>query len=253
MDFMKEFLPVSLGFLLASFFFAYPALSAEEHHWGYSGLYNPEDWHKADPSFALCKEGKNQTPININPQYDVVLPDLELSYGQKGETILNNGHTVQVPFPEGNSLTVAGGAVYSLLQVHFHTPSENTLEGRSFPLEAHFVHQDAKGNLLVLAVLYQDGEKNPGLESLWESMPRVAGGTEQLPEKFDPMSILPASMEYMYFNGSLTTPPCDEGVRWCVLKTPLTVSRDQAGALLAVMHGPNNRPLQPVNARPVLE
>ncbi|MDR1125434.1 MAG: carbonic anhydrase family protein [Deltaproteobacteria bacterium] len=249
---MKKLLPVALGFLLAFSLSASLAFSAEEQHWGYSGAYSPENWHKADPSFAMCKEGKNQAPINIEPRYDVALPALELRYGRKGETVLNNGHTIQVPFSNGNSLTVAGGAVYSLQQVHFHTPSENTLAGRSFLLEAHFVHQDENGNMLVLAVFYKDGEKNPGLEPLWAAMPQAAGRTAKLTEKFDPMSILPASLDYIYFNGSLTTPPCWEGVRWCALKTPLTVSQDQAQALRNAMKGPNNRPVQPVNARPVL-
>ena len=250
---MKKYCCACLGVFLACLVLACPAPAAEGHHWGYAGEFDPANWHKADPAFGLCQDGRNQTPIDIKPRYDVALPALKLLYDYKGESVLNNGHTIQVPFPSGNGLTVIGDRAFSLLQVHFHSPSENTLNGQSFPMEAHFVHKDNDGNLLVLAVFFTEGEANPGIASLWEHMPRQAGKTAKLPEPFDPMRILPASMDYIYFNGSLTTPPCSEGVRWCVLKTPLTVSKAQAEALVAVMHGPNNRPLQPANARPVLE
>ena len=250
---MKKYLQSVLGVFLACLILASPTLAAEGHHWGYTGEFSPENWHKAGPSFGLCQEGKNQTPIDIKPHYDVALPALNLLYTHKGESILNNGHTIQVPFPSGNSLTVTGDKAYSLLQVHFHSPSENTLNGESFPMEAHFVHKDNDGNLLVLAVFFKEGEANPGIAALWKNMPQAANQTAKLSQAFDPMSILPSSMDYIYFNGSLTTPPCSEGVRWCVLKTPLTVSKEQAEALLKIMKGPNNRPLQPANARPVLQ
>ena len=249
---MKEYIQSFVGVLLACLILVSPALAAEGHHWGYTGEFSPENWHKADPSFGLCQEGKNQTPIDIKADYDVALPALNLAYDHKGESVLNNGHTIQVSFPSGNSLTV-GDRVFSLLQVHFHSPSENTLNGQSFPMEAHFVHKDSEGNLLVLAVFFKEGEANPGMAALWKDMPKAANQTAKLSQAFDPKSILPASMDYIYFNGSLTTPPCSEGVRWSVLKTPLTVSKEQAEELLKVMKGPNNRPLQPANARPVLE
>jgi carbonic anhydrase len=251
---MKKILRPSPGaLLLACLLLAAPVLAAEGPHWGYAGAFDPRNWHKADPSFGLCRDGKNQTPVNIRPQYDVALPDLHILYDRKGESVLNNGHTIQVPFPAGNSLTVAGDRAFSLVQVHFHAPGENVLNGRSFLMEGHFVHRDNEGNLLVLAVFYQEGAENPGIASLWKDMPQAAGRTAKLSQPFDPKSILPANLDYAYFNGSLTTPPCSEGVRWCVLKTPLTVSKAQAEALVKVMKGPNNRPLQAINARPVLE
>jgi carbonic anhydrase len=250
---MRRMLSVCTGiFFVFSLFFTSAALAEGGHHWGYKGELSPENWYKADPAFNMCKEGKNQTPIDIKPQYDADLPDLKINYALKGDSIVNNGHTVQVSYPAGNTLTM-GGVKFNLVQCHFHSPSENTMEGKSYPLEAHFVHQDAKGNLLVLAVFFAEGQENPAIASLWKAAPKKVGKSEKLAQPFDPLSILPESKDYVYFNGSLTTPPCSEGVRWCVLKSPLSISKAQAETLMNMMHGPNNRPLQPVNARPVLE
>jgi carbonic anhydrase len=251
---MKRNLSLCFGVLLACILLPSALSAAEGGHWGYSGEFDPANWHKADPAFRQCGEGRNQTPVNLEPRYDVELPPLRLNYARQGESVLNNGHTIQVTFPDGNSLSVGGDRNFALQQVHFHSPGENMLRGRPFLLEAHFVHGDKEGNLLVLAVFFREGEENPGLASLWEHMPQEANRTARLPRgAFDPLSILPVSLDYIYINGSLTTPPCSEGVRWCVLKTPLTASREQAEALVRVMRGPNNRPLQAVNARQVLE
>jgi carbonic anhydrase len=247
---MKKFHATLFTLLLFGLLSAAPALAAG--HWGYSGEAGPDNWYKVAPEFALCKEGKNQTPIDIVPQYQTNLPPLRLSYTHGGESLLNNGHSIQVKFPASNSLTV-GERTFTLLQAHFHSPSENLLNGKSYPMEAHFVHQDDKGNLAVLAVFYQEGQGNPGIASLWQVMPQKVEESVQLPGGgFNAGAILPAKLDYIYFNGSLTTPPCSEGVRWYALKTVQTVSKEQIEKFTKLI-GANNRPLQPVNARPVLE
>ncbi|MDR2668808.1 MAG: carbonic anhydrase family protein [Desulfovibrio sp.] len=224
---------------------------AEEAHWGYTGAFGPSDWDKADPSFFMCKAGKNQTPINIVPRFATTLPPLVFSYGIKGDTVLNNGHTVQVLFPHGNTLTV-DGISFELVQMHFHTPGENLYAGKAFPMEAHYVHADKAGNTAVLAVFFEEGESNADLAALWAVMPQTAGETKPLHQGFNPLALLPVGREYIYFNGSLTTPPCSEGVRWYVLKHTVTIGKEQVAAFLKCMGYPNNRPLQEVNARPVL-
>ncbi|MDR1360304.1 MAG: carbonic anhydrase family protein [Deltaproteobacteria bacterium] len=229
-----------------------PSFAGAAGHWGYTGEFPPENWHKADPSFGLCGNGKNQTPVDLVPQFTTMLPALQIAYPLKAQSFLNNGHTLQAQFPEGNTLRV-GQDSFGLIQAHFHTPSENRLHGESFPLEAHFVHQSKDGELAVMAVFFAEGESSSGLDQLWRNMPKKVNETVPLPSGFDPVAILPPDREYIYFNGSLTTPPCSEGVRWYVLRTPLTVGKSQIAAFLEVMGHPNNRPLQPVNARPILQ
>jgi carbonic anhydrase len=230
----------------------FPLPVSASEHWGYEGEFSPENWHKADPSFFMCEKGKNQTPINIVPQYTTNLPALEIAYPVKAEAFLNNGHTLQAQFPAGNSIRV-GDETFSLVQLHFHAPSENHLNGKSFPLEAHFVHQDKNGNPVVMAVFFEEGKINEGLEALWRNMPRQVNTSVSLSPGFDANGILPSDKSYIYFNGSLTTPPCSEGVRWYVLRTPGRVAKSQTVAFTEILGRPNNRPLQPVNARPVLQ
>jgi len=240
----------TFGLVVLCLVCAVPAIAAS--HWGYSGEFGPENWHKADPGYGLCNSGKNQTPINIEPQYKTKLPPIKLAYTHKGQSLVNNGHSIEVQFPPHNTMTV-GKQTFTLVQAHFHAPSENLLNGKSYPMEGHFVHKDDKGHLAVLAVFYEEGAENPHMATLWKSMPHKAGESVHLPgDGFDGRGILPAKLDYIYFNGSLTTPPCSEGVRWYVLKKAQTVSRQQVEKFTGII-GVNNRPLQPVNARPVLE
>ena len=146
---------------------------------------------------------------------DGELPPLELDYSAGSAEIVNNGHSIQVNYPSGSTLTVDGTS-FTLQQFHFHTPSENHLAGRSFPMEAHFVHADAAGNLAVLAVMFEQRATNIPLDSLWKFMPRNVGGKTALPGSTDASSLLPPSLDYFRYNGSLTTPPCSEG---CLLYT----------------------------------
>jgi carbonic anhydrase len=165
---------------------------------------------------------------------------------------VNNGHSIQVNYNAGSTITVHGKA-FELQQFHFHSPSENTIEGQSFPLEAHFVHADQKGNLAVIAVMFTSGTKNAELGKVWEQMPNRAGEKRPLPKSINADLLLPKSRDYYRFNGSLTTPPCSEGVWWLVMKSSPTVSEEQIKKFTQTMGFPNNRPLQPINARVILK
>jgi carbonic anhydrase len=168
----------------------------------------------------MCAIGINQAPIDITGAMHVSEAPLHPRYVAGSAQIVNNGHTVQVDFKPGNTLIV-DGVTFGLVQMHFHAPSENTIAGHSFPMEAHFVHADPKGNLLVLALMFKEGPANRALAKVWSAMPATEGPAVALPDAVTPMQLMPGAMQYYRFSGSLTTPPCSEGVRWLVLETPV--------------------------------
>jgi carbonic anhydrase len=201
----------------------------------------------------MCAIGMNQSPINITASVDADLPAIGFDYGTSPAEILNNGHTVQVNVENGSSITVDGHK-YALKQYHFHTPSENHIAGKDFPLEAHFVHADDEGNLAVVGVMFEEGAENAELAQLWAKMPMKEGERNILDgEAKELTKLLPADHEYYRFNGSLTTPPCSEGVKWMVMKEPLSISKAQVEKFSHAVHGANNRPVQPLNARVIVE
>jgi len=222
-------------------------------HWGYEGEAGPSNWSKLDPKFVMCALGKNQSPIDITGFVEADLKPLKFTYsaGAQEIAIVNNGHTVQVNYAPGSSVSV-DGREFELKQFHFHSPSENKIDGKQYPLESHLVHADKDGNLAVVAVMFQEGAPNAALTKLWEKMPAKSGDKNPLPAGMSVAQLLPAERDYYRFDGSLTTPPCSEGVRWLVLKTPVSVSRAQVEQSAAALPGPNNRPVQPLNARVVL-
>jgi len=220
-------------------------------HWTYSGPAGPDGWATLSPEFSDC-EGKNQSPINLTGFVEAALTPIMISYQQGGSEIVNNGHTVQVNYVNGSTVEV-DGLTFALKQFHFHSPSENLINGKSFPMEIHFVHADADGNLAVIAVMVSEGDANEALGKIWPLMPAKAGSRNALTRPFAAEELLPANREYYRFNGSLTTPPCTEGVRWLVMKSPITASKRQVTAFAEAMHHPNNRPVQATNARLILK
>jgi carbonic anhydrase len=220
-------------------------------HWGYAGEAGPENWSKVDPKNVMCALGRNQSPIDLGGFVEADLEPLKLAYKAGAADIVNNGHTVQVDYAPGSMLTV-DGRTFELKQFHFHAPSENRIGGKQFPLEGHLVHADKDGNLAVVAVMYQEGAANALLGKLWEKMPAKAGEKAELPAGLSAAQLLPADRDYYRFNGSLTTPPCSEGVWWLVMKQPASVSKAQVGQFSKAVGFANNRPIQPVHARPVL-
>jgi len=227
------------------------AIAASGPHWEYTGEAGAGNWAKLSPDFAACA-GKNQSPINLTGFIEAQLKPIAFSYKAGSTEILNNGHTVQVNAAAGSSIQV-DGVQFELKQFHFHAPSENLIKGKSYPLEAHLVHADTNGNLAVVAVMFNEGKASQALEKAWAQMPKKAGEKVSLAAKLSALEILPKKRDYYRFNGSLTTPPCSEGVRWLVMKHPLTASKAQIEEFAHVMHHPNNRPVQAANARPVLQ
>jgi carbonic anhydrase len=227
------------------------AFSAEGIHWEYSGEAGPDNWAKLSPEFSACA-GKNQSPINLAGFIEAELDPITINYKAGTSEILNNGHTVQINAVPGSSISI-DGVQFDLKQFHFHAPSENLINGKSYPMEAHLVHADKNGNLAVIAVMFTEGDKNKGLEKAWAQMPQEAGSKVALTSGISPQEILPSHRNYYRFNGSLTTPPCSEGVRWLVMKHTISASKEQIEKFAHVMHHPNNRPVQQVNARPVLK
>jgi carbonic anhydrase len=223
-------------------------------HWAYEGEAGPEHWAELSPKYEKCGTGTRQTPIDLASSEVVPmgLEDVEFQYATAEASVVNNGHTVQVNVAEGNAI-VLDGVSYGLAQFHFHTPSEHTIDGASYPLELHLVHKDASGNLAVVGVMLEKGEKNPVLSQVWgKSLPKSEGKEVALKSPIDLNALLPSDRAAYRYLGSLTTPPCSEGVKWIVMKSSVTMTTKQIAAFKKLFPM-NARPLQPINARSIVE
>lgn len=216
--------------------------------WDYQ---NPKDWASANQQYQACA-GINQSPIDIRDTVTANLPPLEFNYHTTAKSVQNIGHTMQIEFNQGASL-VLDGQTFLLEQFHVHSPSENNINGQSYPMELHLVHASDKGELAVVALMFQHGSENQKLKHIWNSLPKKVGESNQLYSENKAGSYLPNNLEYYRFNGSLTTPPCSEGVRWVVLKEIQQASNQQIESFMELMGHPNNRPIQPIGARLILE
>ncbi|OEU72979.1 MAG: hypothetical protein BA864_09325 [Desulfuromonadales bacterium C00003093] len=219
-------------------------------HWGYSGDTGPEHWGSLSPDFKMCGCGTMQTPIDITGAVEGNLPPLQFDYQNTTLALVNNGHSIQANYASGSSINI-GGDKYELLQFHFHSLSENKIDGQFFPMEAHLVHINAAGELAVVAVLFEEGAANPLLERLWGYTPCKVNSSMTVPTaSINVTDLLPQSSAYYAFTGSLTTPPCSEGVRWIVLQEAATVSPAQIAKFRSFFNDHDtNRPVQPLNDR----
>lgn len=226
---------------------AEPQKAKAHTHWSYGGSEGPENWGKLDPEFAACVEGKEQSPIDLKWSKQKGKRKISFHYAEGPLHVVDNGHTIQVNVPVG-SYALIDGQRFSLVQFHFHAASEHTFSGRHFPLEAHFVHKNADGKLAVVGVMFETGAKNAGLETVFLNMPGKAHDEKRAMTKFNPASLLPSVHTHYQYSGSLTTPPCSEGVNWTVLNTPMPISEEQLAQFhRAYVH--NNRPLQELHER----
>jgi carbonic anhydrase len=233
-----------------------PAISVaqEAHppHWAYEGKEGPKEWGKLDSSYAACSIGHTQSPIDIKDAKKTDLAALKFDYHSVALNIIDNGHTIQVNYAPGSTLTV-GDKTYTLKQFHFHHPSEEYVANKGFPLVAHLVHADANGNLAVVAVLFKEGTTNPLVDMLWKNIPSEKEKAQDIPSvSIQVQDLLPSDLGYFTYAGSLTTPPCSEGVTWYVLKGHTTISPEQV-ADFAKIYPKNARPIQPTNGREVLQ
>jgi len=240
---------IALGLL---FFAAVAGAQQAPPHWSYKGASGPKDWGKLDSAYATCSMGHTQSPINITGAKKSDLPALNFEYNAVPLNIIDNGHTIQVNYAAGSTLTV-GGKTYTLKQFHFHHPSEEHVNGHGYDMAAHLVHADAEGHLAVVTVLLKKGEANTFLDSVWKSIPTEKEKAVDVPGvTLNVKDLLPADHGYFTFAGSLTTPPCSEGVTWYVLKTPVSLSDAQLSAF-AKIYPRDARPIQPSNGRDILE
>ena len=224
----------------------------EHAHWNYEkGHEGPTHWAELSPEYAACGPGKHhhQSPIDIRGARKAKLPPIQIAYQPGAFTVVNNGHTIQVNVPPGSTLTV-GDRRYELQQFHFHAPSEEAISGKHGALVAHLVHKDAEGKLAVIGVLFDVGGANAVLAPVFAAMPHKAGTEAQLGQALDPAALLPKQLGYYEYEGSLTTPPCSEGVRWFVLQKRDTLSKEQLQAFRK-LYPHNARPVQPLNGRTV--
>jgi carbonic anhydrase len=246
----------SFAFVLLFCMAAIPTIitsqDAHAHHWAYEGKEGPAEWGKIDTSFAACSMGHAQSPIDIKGATAADLPPLKFDYKAVPLNIIDNGHTVQITYPAGSKLTV-GDKTYALQQIHFHHPSEEHINSQGTDMVAHFVHSDADGHLAVVAVLLRQGAENSQLATVWKNIPKEKEKAVTVPgAQVDVTNLLPSDRGYYTFAGSLTTPPCSEGVTWFVLKQQTSISANEI-ATFAKLYPKNARPIQPLNSRKLLE
>jgi len=235
-----------------SFFSAVAGAQQAPPHWSYKGASGPKDWGKLDSAYGACSMGHTQSPINITGAKKSDLPALKFDYNTVPLNIIDNGHTIQVSYAPGSTLTV-GDKTYTLKQFHFHHPSEEHVNGHGYDMVAHLVHADAEGHLAVVAVLLKKGQANTFLDPVWKNIPTEKEKAVDVPGvTLNVKDLLPADHGYFTFAGSLTTPPCSEGVTWYVLKTPVSLSDAQLSAF-AKIYPRDARPIQPSNGRDILE
>jgi len=242
-----------LQVLAAGFLAAFGAvLAAQEHpHWGYGGKAGPDHWADLEADYGQCRLGHEQSPIDIRSARKADLAPISFAYADGPAEIANNGHSVQVTPSAGGAITV-GGVEYALIQFHFHAPSEEKIEGKAHAMVAHFVHKSADDTLAVVAVLLDAGRENGAWRPIFDNLPGQADETRLIPGGVDPGRLLPEARGYYAFMGSLTTPPCSEGVRWFVMKHPVSISQAQL-ASFRKLYPHNARPTQPINGRAIEE
>ncbi len=229
--------------------------SAQEHksaHWSYDGDEGPSHWGDINPEFAPCKTGHHQSPIDIGNPQKADLPPIRFDYKPTPLHIIDNGHTIMINYAPGSSIRV-GDKQYELKQFHFHRPSEEKVNGKTYDMVAHLVHADPDGNLAVVAVLLEEGKNNPLIRELWNDLPKEKEKEQVLDTvTINVENLLPADPGYYTFSGSLTTPPCSENVTWLVLKHTVAITAEEIGQF-SKLYRHDARPTQPLYDRVVLE
>jgi len=220
--------------------------------WSYEGPTGPQHWGDLSPCYTACSTGLSQSPVDLGALEPSRLRSGVFHYGPTAIVLLNDGHTIKADYPPAAGYLV-DGARFDLVEFHFHHPSEHAWRGKRYAMELHLVHRTAAGLAGVVGVFLEERRRpdNPALEVLWQNLPTTKGVRTYLPVPFDAASLLPADRHGIRYIGSLTTPPCTEGVRWWVLDQPIPISSDQV-ARFAALFADNSRPLQPLNGRKLL-
>jgi len=219
--------------------------------WSYEGENGPANWGTINPAWAKCGSGNRQSPIDIRDGMKVELEQIGFDYHPSSFNVTDNGKTVQVMVGGGNFLNV-GNRMYELVQFHFHRPSEERINGKGYEMVVHLVHKDAEGHIAMLALLLERGKPQPVIQAVWNNLPLEKYDTAAPSTVLDPLELLPARRDYYTFMGSMTTPPCQEGVLWIVMKEPVQASPQQM-ALFSRLYPLNARPVQPSSGRIIKE
>ena len=221
-------------------------------HWTYEGEEGPSHWGELSESYATCSVGKSQSPIDVITPSAQDLMNISFHYQPSEVNILNNGHTVQVNYDPGSYMELEDTR-YDVVQFHYHTPSEHTIDGESFPAELHIVHRSAGDNLAVVGILLREGTENAAYQPFISNLPVETTEPKDTGVKINAIDLLPSLQTTFRYSGSLTTPPCAEGVSWLLMTTPVELSAQQLTALDSLFETGNNRPVQPINDRTLME
>jgi carbonic anhydrase len=231
-------------------------LSPWKTPWDYQGARGHAHWSELDPAYAACNRGKEQSPIDIRNPRKAELPPLAFDYvSEPVRYVINNAHTIRVNYhdaPGSGSALVVDGKRYQLTQFHFHRPSEELIAGRRYAMVLHLMHTAGDGEVAGVAVLLSAGKANAAIGELWKHLPQSEGQLAVPDLSINAADLLPGSASYYVYTGSVTAPPCTEGVKWFVLKRPVEVSAEQI-ATFARLYPDDVRPPQPLNGRIVLE
>lgn len=245
-------------FALAALVISFATLAAAQSasagpDWTYRGKTGPLAWYKLNPQYSACSKGEEQSPVNIRgARLDAALKPIAFHYIGGPVTLVNTGRTVQIHVDPG-SYIVADGVRYELIKADFHHPSENTIRNKYLDMEVELLHRSAEGKLAIVSVLMSEdlGFPNATLATLWQHLPMRPGQSQRITDMVDLAGLLPADPGYWTYMGSLTTPPCTQGVRWFVFEQPISISREQYN-LFAALYPMNSRPTQDLHGRKIL-
>lgn len=230
---------------------SHPSLAEDNKPlWGYGGISNPYRWSELSPEFESCELGRDQSPINIvDPNQSEQTSEIDFDYQSTTAEVVDNGHTIEVQFEPGNSITI-DDEVYQLLQFHFHTPSEHLIDNKAAAMEVHFVHQNEAGKLAVVGIMMNSGAENPAIASIWDAIPDNNQVKAASKMSLNAAKLLPKNKTFLSYDGSLTTPPCSEEVSWNILVESIELSPEQI-ATFESLYPYNARPIQPLNGRSI--
>jgi carbonic anhydrase len=250
---MKKYLSIAAISILVSIAVSlFPAIvlaDGIQPHWGYGGVANPTAWGKLSSDFSKCELGVEQSPIDIKGAVKGSSAPIGFNYKSSPLVVVNNGHTIQVNYAPGSSITI-NGEKYVLLQFHFHTPSEHQIAGKASAMEVHLVHRNAAGKIAVVGVMMNDGKENPLISKVWQAIPPSGKINALEKTMINAANLLPTNKSYYSYAGSLTTPPCSESVKWHVLKTSISLPEQQINAF-EKLYQVDARPIQPIGNRKI--
>ncbi len=250
---MKKYLSIAAISILVSIVVSLSPLivlaDEVQPHWGYDGTANSTAWGKLSTDFSKCELGVEQSPIDIKGAVTGSSMPIVFNYRSSPLLVVNNGHTIQVNYAPGSSISI-DGEKYALLQFHFHTPSEHQIAGKAAAMEVHLVHRNPAGKLAVVGVMMNKGKEQELIGQIWQGIP-PSGKTKKIASNtINVASLLPANKSYYAYAGSLTTPPCSEGVKWYVFTTPISIS-DRQVRQFEQIYQVDARPIQPINNRQI--